>query len=120
MKVLVALALLGLACGAPEADPWGYYGRGYYGRGYWGGYRGYYYGKRSADEPAVSGPNPDADAEPHGYYGGYYRPYYYGYYYGKRQAGDEPAASGPNPDADAEPHGWVELCYLYINGQFTV
>ena len=57
----VALALLGLACGAPEADPWGYYGRGY-----WGGYRGYYYGKRSADEPAVSGPNPDADAEPHG------------------------------------------------------
>ena len=33
--------------------------------GYWGGYRPYYYGyygKRSADETAASGPNPDADA----------------------------------------------------------
>ena len=56
---------------------------GYY-RPYWGGY---YYGKRQAeDEPAASGPNPDAEAEPHyGYWGGYgyYRPYYAGYYWGK-------------------------------------
>merc|ERR1711973_306773 len=107
MKLLVALALLGLACAAPDADAW----RGYY-RGYGYGYRPYgygWYGKREAgDEAPASGPNPDAEAEPHygywsGYYGGYYRPYYYG----KRQA-DEPAASGPNPDADADAdaHGW--------------
>ena len=37
---------------------------GYY-RPYWGGY---YYGKRQAeDEPAASGPNPNAAAEPHGW-----------------------------------------------------
>merc|ERR1719208_209351 len=70
--------------------------------GYWG-----YYGKRSADEPAASGPNPDADADAwYGYYGrgygyGYYRPYGYWGYYGKRSA-DEAPASGPNPDADAD------------------
>ena len=102
--------------------------------GYGYGYRPYgygWYGKREAgDEAPASGPNPDAEAEPHygywsgelvrtgktnknlfvilnilGYYGGYYHPYSYGWY-GKRQA-DEPAASGPNPDADA--HGWGEL-----------
>merc|ERR1712045_36350 len=101
MKLLVALALFGLACAAPDADAWGYGYRGYYRPYYYG--RGWY-GKRSADETSVSGPNPDADAHGWGYYGGYYRPYYRGYWYGKRQAEDEPAASGPNPDADA--HGW--------------
>merc|ERR1712029_1007745 len=96
-----------------EADPHYGYGYGYY-RPY-GYYRGYY-GKRSADEPAASGPNPDADAW-YGYYGrgygyGYYRPYGYWGYYGKRSA-DEAPASGPNPDADADAwygyygHGYV-------------
>ena len=41
---------------------------GYYGGYYRPYYYGYYYGKRQAgDEPAASGPNPDADAEPHGW-----------------------------------------------------
>merc|ERR1711950_102095 len=80
MKLLVALALLGLACAAPEPDADAYYGyRGYY-RPYYYGRR--WYGKRQAeDEPAASGPNPDAnaDADAHGwgYWGGYYRPYYH-------------------------------------------
>merc|ERR1711936_1316870 len=99
MKLLVALALFGLACAAPDADAWYGY-RGY--RGYYRPYGYGYYGKREAgDEAPASGPNPDADAHGWGYWGGY-RPYYYGYY-GKRSA-DETAASGPNPDADA--HGW--------------
>merc|ERR1712141_763758 len=89
MKLLVALALFGLACAAPDADAWYGY-RGY--RGYYRPY-GYWYGKRSADETAASGPNPDADA--HGWgYGGYYRPYYYGHYYGKRSANPNPQYQG--------------------------
>merc|ERR1719195_1369968 len=82
------------------ADPHYGYAYGYY------GYRPFYYGyygKRSADEETpASGPNPDAEADPHGWYGyGYGYPYRYGYYYGKRSADDAPA-SGPNPDADAD------------------
>ena len=74
---------------------------GYYGGYYRPYYHGYWYGKRQADEPAASGPNPDADAHGwgellhiyltqfylqlnlSGYYGGYYRPYWGGYYWGK-------------------------------------
>merc|ERR1711936_210467 len=83
-----------------EADPWyGYYGYAHrpYGYGYYGyghrygyGYYGYrpygygYYGKREAEpaeQPAESGPNANAEADPwYGYFGYGYRPYGYGYY----------------------------------------
>merc|ERR1712226_261571 len=81
----------------------------------YGGYGGYYYGKRSADEaaPAESGPNANAEADPwYGYYGYAHRPYGYGYYghryghyggyyYGKRSADEAaPAESGPNANAE--------------------
>merc|ERR1712241_31067 len=70
-----------------------------------------------ADQPAESGPNANAEADPwDGYYGwggyrGYYRPYgYYGHrygyygYYGKRSADESaPAESGPNANAEADP-----------------
>merc|ERR1711913_240466 len=116
MKLLVALALLGLASAVPGPDA--YYGyRGYYRPYYYG--RGWYGKRQAEDETAASGPNPDADADAHGWgYGGYYRPYYHGYYYGKRQAEDEPAASGPNPDADA--HGWGYGGYYrpYYHGHY--
>merc|ERR1712141_548902 len=103
MKLLVALALLGLASAVPGPDA--YYGyRGYYRPYYYG--RGWYGKRQAEDETAASGPNADADAHGWGYYGGYYRPYYHGYWYGKRQAEDETSASGPNPDADADAHGW--------------
>merc|ERR1712061_262885 len=66
-----------------------------------------------ADQPAESGPNANAEADPwygyyggggyRGYYGGYYgRPYGYGYY-GKRSADESAPASGPNADASADP-----------------
>merc|ERR1719192_2933858 len=66
-----------------------------------------------ADQPAESGPNANAEADPwYGYYG--YRPYWGGYYghrygyygyYGKRSADDAaaPAESGPNANAEADP-----------------
>merc|ERR1719238_736663 len=67
-----------------------------------------------ADQPAASGPNADAEADPwYGYYGygghwggyrGYYRPYGYYGYYGKRSADEAaPAESGPNANAEADP-----------------
>merc|ERR1712062_433802 len=90
MKLLVALALLGLASAVPGPEP--YYGyRGYYRPYYYG--RGWYGKRQAEDETAASGPNPDADA--HGWgYGGYYRPYYHGYYYGKRSANPNPQYQG--------------------------
>ena len=82
---------------APEAEP--HYGYGYRYPSY--GYRGYYYGKRSAE------------AEPHGVYGvagyGYGLPGHsftavsapaYGHYLGKRSAGAEAEAK---PEAEASP-----------------
>merc|ERR1712200_286811 len=91
MKLAICVVALAVAVMAePEADAWGYYGRGY-GLGYgYGGYRGYRYGKRSADAAeekteVASGPSADADAYfygayPHTYgaYGAY--PYAYGAY----------------------------------------
>merc|ERR1711941_230742 len=64
-----------------------------------------------ADQPAESGPNPEAEADPwYGYYGYGYRPYGYGYYgyrpygyYGKRSADEGAAESGPNANAEADP-----------------
>merc|ERR1711992_441881 len=69
---------------------------------------------QQADQPAESGPNPEAEADPwYGYYGYGYRPYGYGYYgyrpygyygyYGKRSADEGAAESGPNANAEADP-----------------
>ena len=78
---ILALALVGCAAAAPEAepkaaaDPYYYGGYGGYGlRGYGLGYRtygyglgGHFYGKRSAEAE----PKAEAEADPY-YYGGYY------------------------------------------------
>merc|ERR1711997_42488 len=74
-----------------------------------------------ADQPAASGPNANAEADPwYGYYGyGGHWGGYRGYYspYGKRSADEAAPASGPNADAEADPwygyYGYAHRPYGY-------
>merc|ERR1711910_185299 len=117
---LLALVLVAGVLAEPEAEaesnpePW----YGY--RGYYGGYGGYWGRKRrsadaepEADETAVSGPAPDAEAKPWYYGYGYGYPYY-GYYWGrkKRSADAGPEASAA-PDAEAKPYYGYGYGYPY-------
>merc|ERR1712154_571324 len=114
---LLALVLVAGVLAEPEAEaesnpePWygyrGYYGgyRGYYG-GYWGRKRRSADAEPEADETAVSGPAPDAEAKPWYYGYGYGYPYY-GYYWGRKKRSAE---AGP----EALQHQTLKLSHIMV------